>query len=249
MDHSDEQVGSILTRREVVASLGVAGAAFFTTSRQLGRLIADPAVHGISVAGCVVRPAQEEGPYFVDERLNRSDIRSDPASGLVSPGVPLQLTVGLSHVGPGGCVPAAGVLVDIWHCDASGAYSDEMDGQGRFDTRGKKFLRGYQVTDGKGVATFRTIYPGWYEGRAVHIHVKLRTAPGAKSGNQFTSQMYFEDAMNERVHAGLPYSTKGKGRMPNAEDGIFQNGGKQLTLALTPEGTGYATRFDIGMAS
>src|SRR5204862_5959516 len=91
---------------------------------------------------CVVRPEQTEGPYFVDERLNRSDIRSDPSDGLVKEGFLLELALRVHKIGGSDCTPLAGVVVDVWHCDALGVYSDVRDRS--FDTRGKKFLRGYQ---------------------------------------------------------------------------------------------------------
>src|SRR5262249_34901599 len=117
---------------------------------------------------CVVHPQQTEGPYFVDERLLRSDIRSEPSTGAICPGAPLALTFSVGRIDGATCAPLQGALVDIWQCDAQGIYSDVEDNNGFFDTRGEKFLRGYQLTDSGGLATFTTIYPGWYSGRTVH---------------------------------------------------------------------------------
>jgi protocatechuate 3,4-dioxygenase beta subunit len=124
-------------------------------------------------------------------------------------------------------------------------YSDVRDRS--FDTRGKKFLRGYQVTDPTGTARFLTIYPGWYPGRAVHIHFKIRTNPESRRGYEFTSQIYFDDGLSDQVHAQVPYRVKGQGRLRNQGDGIFQDGGEQLTLQLVKEAQGYAGVFDIGL--
>lgn len=99
---------------------------------------------------CIVRPEQTEGPYFVDTKLNRSDIRVDPSDNSVRPGVPLRLEFHVSRIAGGACNPLPGAIVDVWHCDAAGVYSDVRDG--RFDARGKKFLRGYQQTDADGRA-------------------------------------------------------------------------------------------------
>jgi len=164
----------------------------------------------VSAAGqsCVVRPEQTEGPYFVDERLNRSDIRSDPADDLVKPGTPLNLAVVISRMNAGACQPVVGAQVDVWHCDALGRYSDVDDPS--FSTLGQKFLRGYQLTDARGEAKFLTIYPGWYPGRTVHIHIKVRTAPEATRGYVFTSQMYFPDRLTDDVQAQPPYAGKGQ---------------------------------------
>jgi protocatechuate 3,4-dioxygenase beta subunit len=109
-------------------------------------------------AQCVVTPALTEGPYFVDETLNRSDIRTDPATGAARPGVPLDLTLALSQVGSSGCGALTGALVDMWHRDALGLYSDVPAQR----TVGQQFLRGYQVSDASGRVRFTTIYPGWY---------------------------------------------------------------------------------------
>jgi protocatechuate 3,4-dioxygenase beta subunit len=108
---------------------------------------------GVSSSSCVLDPTTTKGPYWVDERLNRSDIRSDTtgkASPNPRPGLPLTLELAVSAYASGACTPLQGAQVDIWHC----------------------FLRGYQVTDANGIARFTTIYPGWYSGRTVHIHVR-----------------------------------------------------------------------------
>jgi protocatechuate 3,4-dioxygenase beta subunit len=192
---------------------------------------------------CTVRPQQTEGPYFVDEKLNRSDVRSDSKSGLVKAGVPLQLKFRVTQVSARLCTPVAGAIVDIWHCDASGAYSDVNDRNS--NTTGQNFLRGYQVTDADGNAQFLTIYPGWYQGRTVHIHFKIRTA--SQQAQEFTSQLYFEDAVTDRVHAQSPYADKGQRSIKNDQDGIFQQGGTQLLLSPTPTNQGYAATFEIGL--
>ena len=194
---------------------------------------------------CVVSPQQTEGPYFVDEKLNRSDIRSDPADGSVKEGVPLQLTLRVSLIGSTGCTPLADAIVDIWHCDALGVYSDVADPS--FSTVGKKFLRGYQVTDADGTVQFTTIYPGWYQGRTVHMHFKVRTDGTSGQSYEFTSQLYFDDSITDQVHLRSPYADKGQRTLKNAGDGIFNGGGDQLLLALTETSPGYAGSFNIGL--
>lgn len=197
-----------------------------------------------SNASCVVTPALTEGPYFVDERLNRSDIRSDPSTGSVKSGVPLTLTLQLSQVGgSGSCAPLSGALVDMWHCDATGLYSD-ISPQ---NTLGQRFLRGYQLSDSSGAVQFVTIYPGWYMGRAVHIHFKVRTTPGSASGLEFTSQMFFDESLTDVVHAQAPYTSKGRRDTTNSSDGIYRGGGSQVLLPLSASGGGYAGNFSIGV--
>jgi protocatechuate 3,4-dioxygenase beta subunit len=181
----------------------------------------------------------------VDERLNRSDIRSDPGAGVTKPGVPLLLALTVSSLHGGACRPIPGAQVDVWHCDADGIYSDVTDPH--FKTLGQRFLRGYQVTDREGTARFTTIYPGWYEGRTVHIHFKVRTDPASDKGHAFTSQLYFDDAFSDRVLARAPYAGRGERKVRNADDEIFPDGGRELLLDPRPSGKGYAASFAIGL--
>lgn len=248
----DRQVGRILSRREILALFRATGTAILVvgcTSRKpnsaqaLNTLPASTAK--AALPGCIVSPEQTEGPYFVDEKLNRSDIRLDPADGKVADGVPLNLKLRVSRVGSSGCTPVAGAIVDIWHCDALGVYSDVVDRS--FNTVGKKFLRGYQVTDANGTVQFATIYPGWYQGRTTHIHFKVRAPGTSERSYEFTSQLYFDDAVSDRVYTQTPYSTKGKRTESNAQDGIYQRGGDQLMLSLAEDTQGYAATFDIGL--
>lgn len=246
--HSDDRtVGRILSRREIIASLGAAGAAIvFPLPSRNGRIAL---AGGGLLPACVVRPAQTEGPYFVDEKLNRSDIRTDPASGKVSEGSPLDLTIRVAAVSGSACMPLAGAVVDVWQCDAHGIYSDVRDIDGQFNTVGQKFLRGHQVTGKDGEARFKTVYPGWYVGRTVHIHFKIRPKPSEGRGREFTSQLYFDDAFSDQVFATAPYAGRNAPRTKNEQDGIFRNeNGRQLILAVARAGEGFASTFDIGLA-
>lgn len=230
-------------RRDLLGLIGAGAAASL-----IGGLGGSPAAAGGAMPACVVRPKQTEGPYFVDARLRRADIRSDPADGAVKPGLPLRLAFRVSRIDGRACVPLPGAVVDVWQCDAAGVYSGVRDFLGRFDTWGRQFLRGFQVTDAAGNARFLTIYPGWYPGRTVHIHFKIRTEPGARQGLEFTSQLYFDDAVTDAVHARAPYLRDGAQRVRNGGDGIFRSGGgAQLVLPLTRDGQGYAGEFDIGL--
>ena len=251
MDNDDQQVGRILTRREALALLGVAGAGVVASRVRaqsgLERIVASPTGDAVWMPTCVVTPAQTEGPYFVDEKLKRIDIRPDPGSGKVSDGAPLDLEMRVFRVANGTCEPMAGAMVDVWQCDAMGVYSDVRDMNGLFNTSGQKFLRGFQTTDSSGVATFTTVYPGWYQGRSVHIHFKIRTTAGGRN-LEFTSQLYFDDAFSDKVFTRAPYNAKTGMRTANDRDGIYRQGGRQLTMTVAERGAGYHGAFDIGMA-
>lgn len=243
MESDDVQVGRILNRREVLGLIGAGGAAMLSGSSPLEGTTGLP----FRLPACIVRPGQTEGPYFVDTKLNRSDLRSDPTDGSECEGTPLHLGFQVSRINADGCHPLAGALVDIWQCDAMGVYSGVKDINGFFDTTGKQFLRGHQVTDSDGIARFETIYPGWYQGRTVHIHFKIRTDPSADSGHEFTSQLYFDDSLTDRVLAGGPYA-KNEGERPrNTDDAIFRSGGDQLLLDVVEDRDGYAATFDVGL--
>jgi protocatechuate 3,4-dioxygenase beta subunit len=239
MDRDDRPVGDVLSRREALTLLGASGAVLLgiragsAAGRPRGRRV------------CVARPQQTEGPYFVDEKLLRSDIRSDPTDASVRPGSPLDLTFHVSRLEAGACTPLAGVVVDLWQCDHLGVYSDVRDRS--FDTTGKKFLRGYQVTDQAGAARFTTVYPGWYQGRTVHLHFKLRSAPAASPGFEFTSQLYFDDALTDRVFTRAPYADRGARSTRNERDGIYRRGGAQLELDVTESPQGFAAAFEIAL--
>jgi protocatechuate 3,4-dioxygenase beta subunit len=138
-----------------------------------------------------------------------------------------------------------GAKVDIWHCDALGVYSDVQDR--RTDTRGQQFLRGHHVSDTDGIVRFTTIYPGWYGGRAVHIHFKVRTPGENGRTDEFTSQLYFQDELTDRVHAGAPYAANKGQRLLNTRDMIFREGGTQLILPVVEGTAGYSATFRIAM--
>jgi protocatechuate 3,4-dioxygenase beta subunit len=200
-------------------------------------------------------PQQTEGPYFVDGMSNRSDIRADPSTGSVQQGIPLRLVIHVYSADNGTCVPLKGARVDIWHANSQGIYSAVKD----FGTTGQQFLRGYQVTSTNGTAHFTTIYPGWYQGRTIHIHVKVRTFEGSNKTLEWTSQFYLNNSINKQVHTQLPYSKHGPPTTTNEQDGIYTgassdgllktNSGQHLMLNLTKDGQSYLGTFSIVLNS
>jgi len=195
-------------------------------------------------SSCILTASLTEGPFFVDEKLNRSDIRTDPATGAVSAGIPLALTFNVQRVASNACTPLTGAYLDVWHCDAAGVYSD-VSGSTR------KFLRGYQITDANGSAAFQTVYPGWYGGRAVHIHFKLRLYAGSTRTYEFTSQFFFDDTFTDSVYTQSPYSSRGSRSTRNANDGIYNSlsttDKSGLTLQTSKTSDGYAGVIDLGV--
>lgn len=240
MRNDDSNSARLLTRREAIRLLS-SGVATLITARSKNTVAAQPE----SRAMCIARPRHIEGPFFVDRALNRSDIRSDPRTGSTSAGTPVRLTFRVSQLNDGRCLPLVNAQVDVWHCDADGLYSDTSDWQE--STLGQRFLRGYQLTDKKGIATFTTIYPGWYPNRTVHIHFKIRTDARAGAGREFTSQIYFEDDLTDIIHAQPAYANHGTRKVRNNRDLLFLFRGNRLLLPLREERRGYAGTFDVAL--
>jgi protocatechuate 3,4-dioxygenase beta subunit len=183
-------------------------------------------------ATCTLTLEQTEGPFYFDVDSIRSDIREDRE------GTPLALALRAEDTE--GCVPIPDAVVEIWHCDAAGAYSGFESGtMGAGRTDDETYLRGAQVTDAEGVVRFTSIYPGWYPGRTAHIHVKVHVT-GAST---LTSQLYFDDTVSDDVYAAAPYPS---GRdTTNATDGIFD---ASTVLTLRTQDEGYLGVMTIGVA-
>ena len=179
-------------------------------------------------ASCVLTPEQTEGPYYIDDNLIRSDITGG------RDGLPLDL--GLTVQDASSCDPIENATVEIWHCDAEGQYSG-VNGVGG------NFLRGGQRTDANGLARFKTIYPGWYQGRTTHIHVKVHVG----GDEVHTGQLYFDDDTTAAVNRREPYAAHGEPEVTNAEDQIYGQGGDQTLVALKRTRAGYAGRLALGV--
>ncbi|MFD8389548.1 intradiol ring-cleavage dioxygenase [Streptomyces sp. NPDC059680] len=231
LEASDVPAGA--TRRSVIATLG--GATLGVAALGLAATRATAATeHRAAVrpaADCVLTPEQTEGPYYLDLETVRKNITEGKA------GVPLTLRV--TVVDAATCAPLPQTAVDIWHCDALGIYSGYVAGGSTPDTT---FLRGVQLTDSTGVAEFTTVYPGWYVGRALHIHVKTHAGGTVSNGTyhgghvSHTGQLYFPEAYNTRIAALSPYRNNTATRTLNARDGIYRNGGSSTLLTLTQAG-------------
>jgi protocatechuate 3,4-dioxygenase beta subunit len=217
-----------VTRRGSLVKLGGAAvaAAAGWKAVEAGSAGAGPAAVASGLVSCVLTPEQTEGPYF----LPGDKVRRNVTEG--RPGVPLTLKLTVLDVSK--CKPIKGAAVDIWHCDALGAYAAAEN---------KTFMRGIQKTDAKGVATFKTVYPGWYGGRTVHIHVKV-----SLGGNVVhTGQLYFPDPVTDKVYARSPYNSRPGRSTRNRDDAIFRNGGSRSTLKLKKVGSAYAGSITMGV--
>lgn len=255
---------SDLTRRQALRAAGVAGAGLVLAPATVGAIDAAPAL----AAGRCARltPELTEGPYWVNERLRRFDVRANSAGAGTAPqaGVRLDLTINL-YDSTRGCRPLSGVAVDIWHANGHGLYSDESQqqtggGTSAGNTSGENFLRGYQITGrdrgvhprpAAGRASFRTIWPGWYTGRAIHIHVRVRRLSSAgHTIAGYTTQIFFADADNRRVLTGAsPY----RGRSPQTDpttdesDNVLTSAARATNIVAVTGSValGFATTFNV----
>ena len=256
MDNDDAIVGTILTRRDAFALLGKAGLGL-----AFGGLLAHDAEAAFQAQAhravkLVASPALTEGPFFVDEKLDRSNLIGDTTRAAVLDAVPLALELTVYRLADGKYAPFPGLTVDVWHCDAHGVYSDEDQPMNFEKTGGQRWLRGFQTTDAKGEAKFATVFPGWYQGRTTHIHFKVRQKGVGGKTKEFTSQLFFDDALADAIFAHAPYRPSANRDVRNANDDIFGDeqvdgtvAGQKLmpTIAKSADGKGYVARFAIAL--
>jgi protocatechuate 3,4-dioxygenase beta subunit len=220
-----------LTRRGSLARLGTLLAA--AAGGGISAAAADgsgPAAVSSGLVTCVLTPELTEGPYYIAGEKVRRNITEG------RPGTPLELH--LTVVDASTCKPIRGAAVDIWHADAGGVYSGFGTG-----ASSRTFMRGIQRTDAKGLATFATVYPGWYQGRAVHIHVKVHVG-----GNVVhTGQLFFNDAVTDTAYRVKPYTSRPNRTTRNADDSIYVNGGSRSLLALKRRSSGYVGSITMGV--
>ncbi len=204
-----------LARRNLLLSLAAVPALLPTMLR------AQAAQAGLITGNvCVLAPELAEGPFYTEPALMRRDITEGSA------GTPLVMRL---QVVDAACAPITGARVDVWHCDASGVYSAFAEGGGGAAAAAQSFLRGSQMTDDLGVASFVTIYPGWYPGRAVHVHYKVYL----NTREMVTSQMFFAESVSREVYAASPiYAARGNADVPLDSDRIARRAGDGAVCAV-----------------
>jgi protocatechuate 3,4-dioxygenase beta subunit len=225
----DDHLDRPITRRGSLLALGglAAGALGWKADSALSAGNGPAGVASGAIT-CVLTPELTEGPYYVSGEKVRSNITEG------RPGVPLGLA--LTVVDASTCKPIKGAAVDIWHCDALGVYSGVQGNSGTF-------MRGVQRTNASGLARFTTVYPGWYTGRAVHIHVKVHVG-----GNVVhTGQFFFDDALTDAVYKRAPYNRRGARDVRDSSDSIYRNGGSRSLLAVKKNGAGYVGSITMGV--
>ena len=239
-DDAHERDEARLTRRDsllglgglAAAALGAGGVLAALDGQEAEAASSGPAAVASGLVTCVLTPEMTEGPYYLDGDKVRRDIREG------RPGTRLDLATTVVDVST--CKPINGALVDIWHCDAGGTYS----GFAQEGTDGKTFMRGIQRTNRSGLATFVTVYPGWYSGRTVHIHVQV-----SLGGNVLhTGQLFFPEALTDAVYKRAPYRSRPGRDTRNATDSIFRNGGSKSVLKIAKNGSGYVARMTMGVS-
>jgi protocatechuate 3,4-dioxygenase beta subunit len=185
----------------------------------------------------------------------RSDIRPDSkgSTGTQS-GLPLYLNLFVGSYSSSGCAAIQYAQVHIWHCNAQGVYSDVQasSNDNGANLTGENFLRGYQYTDSNGKVSFTTVYPGWYSGRAVHIHVKVRVFDS--SGNvttEATTQLFFDDSTTDAVYAAnSAYSRSATRDTLNSSDSIYSSENPALLVSLSGSAsTSYTGTISIGVTT
>ena len=221
-------------RREALTLIGAAGAAAaFGCSSSVTSPSASTTTDPTSTnAACAVTPSETAGPFPSVTSLFRSDIREDRQ------GVPLTLTIKVVN-SSASCAPVANANVEIWHADVAGNYSEYSS------EVAKTYLRGIQTTDANGQVVFTTIYPGWYQGRATHIHVEVKINGASRK----VTQMAFAEAVNSAVYASGVYASRGTNPTANASDMIFTD--SLASELVTPAGSpssGYSAAFQVGIA-
>lgn len=223
------------TRRGFLGFMSASAAGLLPGRAQAGPVATD------AEPACILTPQAEEGPFYSDPKLMRSDIAEGKS------GVPL--TLRLRVIEAGTCTAIHDARVDIWHCDAKGLYS-AFPGQSDshdVDATGKTFLRGTQITDGAGWVIFNTIYPGWYDGRTTHIHFKVFL----RDRSVLTGQTFLPDALNEFIYANVPdYGDRARPRMViNANDHVIERDdpGHRAFCAVKEEPDRYVATLTLGI--
>ncbi len=236
---AESSMKKALTRREALGLLGAAAGAGVMSVACGGDTPTSPSPTTTTTttnAGCAVTPSETVGPYPSLVDLFRSDIREGRS------GLPVTLTITVVN-SSNACSAVPNANVEIWQCDAEGHYSQYA--QQGYDGRAQTFLRGIQTTDSNGRVTFTTVYPGWYLGRATHIHVEV-TLNGASVK---VTQIAFPDSTTSAVYASGVYASRGDNPTTNSRDNIFADSlSSELATLMGDPTNGYTATFTVAIA-
>jgi len=202
-----------------------------------------------AAAGCVVTPKESVGPFpYPGGEINNPLQRVDVTEGQA--GMPIVFTFTVVNTN-NNCLVVPNARVDIWHCNKDGYYSgygNQTGGTfGLRDYTGETWLRGYQVTDVNGIAIFNSIYPGWYAGRATHIHLEVFINNKLKK----PAQLAFPEVTSNKVHVMPLYAAHGLNTKTNLADGVFGNSATDLaneTFTVIKNGNTLFATYTIGIA-
>jgi len=252
-----------VSRKAALKVLGLAGGGFFVArcggsggaSTPIATATSSSAALATATAAatgaCAVTPEGEIGPYFTDDSAsgyNRSNIVANLDGTQVQTGVPFALTVFVRD-SENGCALLTGAQVDIWHCNASGVYSNESSES----TSPDQWLRGYQLTNSAGSVTFGTILPGWYAGRTTHIHLRVRSSYSEASSTTDgtnTTQVFFDQTLIDSLSTSVsPYSAEGVNPTTNSGDRVYatQTLGENLLSLSGSIVAGYTATFTVDL--
>jgi len=249
MHHDDVRQ---MSRRQILEAFGAAASAAMVSA--CGASPASPSTvttttttttttgGGTSSAACAVAASETQGPYpdMTGMINNAAFFRQDVTEGRA--GLPVMLAITVVNASAG-CAPISGANVEIWQCDAEGRYSEYA--QPGYNGTGQTFLRGLQATDPNGLATFRTVYPGWYQGRATHIHVEIFV----NGRSVKVTQIAFPESVSAQVYRTGAYAAHGQNPTSNSSDMVFSDGtSTELATLAGDSASGYAATITLGVS-
>ena len=238
LDHESE---ATLNRRSAIRTVGGVGAQIIlggcggkdNPNTSEGESAEESILDSPHTKRCVLTPAQVEGPFYLALTGARTKMAVNQE------GIPLEINLSVVDQT---CQPVKGARVEVWHADARGIYSGFSEQV--VDATDQDFLRGDMISDARGQVYFRSVYPGWYPGRAVHVHFKV----SVRNNMRITSQFYFPDQISRAVYQHPIYRPRGVQDTSLARDKFLQSVGQihtNLIASVVHEHAGYLAQMRI----